>query len=170
MTDVSPVSTRGAPKASSDDGIDAGKMDQIASRRTSKPTLRNDFSPMTRVVTAQVQSEKLVTDRRDRIIRAAITVFHRQGFHSTTTADIAREAGLTQSNLYNYVKSKQDVLFLVCEHLVGIYEQLLDEVAEQYEDPHTRIVEALRAVTRVMGEYRDYSTRRRMRLKNRTAS
>jgi len=110
---------------------------------------------MTRIVTAQVQSETLVSDRRDRIIRAAITVFHRQGFHTTTTADIAREAGLTQSNLYNYVKSKQDVLFLVCEHLVGTYERLLDEVCVRFTDPHVRIVEALRAVTHVMSTYRD---------------
>ena len=110
---------------------------------------------MKRVVEAQVQSPRLVSDRRDRIIRAAITVFHRQGFHSTTTADIAREAGLTQSNLYNYVKSKQDVLFLVCEHLVSTYETLLDDVRSQYEDPHVRIVEGLRAITQVMSTYRD---------------
>lgn len=110
---------------------------------------------MKRVVTAQVQSTKLVSDRRDRIIKAAISVFHRQGYHSTTTADIAREAGLTQSNLYNYVKSKQDVLFLVCEHLVSTYEALLNEVHERFDDPHERIVQALREITAVMSTYRD---------------
>ena len=110
---------------------------------------------MKRVVKAQVQSPKLVSDRRERIIRAAITVFHRQGYHSTTTADIAREAGLTQSNLYNYVKSKQDVLFLVCEHLVSTYEDLLDDVRSRHDNPHDRIVEGLRAITEVMSTYRD---------------
>jgi AcrR family transcriptional regulator len=116
---------------------------------------QSEFSHTKRIVSAVVQSEKLVTNRRDSIIRAAINVFHRQGFHTTTTADIAREAGLTQSNLYNYVKSKQDVLFLVCDHLVGIYEAVLIEVREKYEDPYIRIVEGLRAVTDVMSTYRD---------------
>ena len=120
-----------------------------------KGSAAGEFAPIKRVVAAQVQSEKLVLDRRERIIRAAITVFQRQGFHTTTTADIAHEAGLTQSNLYNYVKSKQDVLFLVCEHLVGTYDALLDEAQERYEDPYTRLVEALKSVTGVMSTYRD---------------
>jgi len=109
---------------------------------------------MKRVVTAQVRNEKLVSDRHERIIRAAITVFHQQGFHTTTTADIAREAGLTQSNLYNYIRSKQDVLFLVCEHLVSTYEQLIDKVIETESDSYLRIVGALREVVGAMTAYR----------------
>lgn len=108
-----------------------------------------------RTVAAQVQSEKLVADRRERIIRAAITVFHRLGFHTATTADITREAGLTQSNLYNYVKSKQDVLFLVCEHLVSMYEDVLDEVSAQHQDPYVKITESLAAIIGVMNTYGD---------------
>jgi AcrR family transcriptional regulator len=119
------------------------------------PSHKSNFSHTKRVVEAKVQSESLVTDRRERIIRAAITVFHRQGYHSTTTADIAREAGLTQSNIYNYVKSKKDVLFLVCDHLAHTYESILDEVGVKYSDPYTRIVEGLRAITDVMSTYRD---------------
>jgi AcrR family transcriptional regulator len=110
---------------------------------------------VTRTVSAQVQSERLVTDRRERIIRAAIAVFHRRGFHVATTADIAREAGLTQSNLYNYVKSKQDVLFLVCEHLVGLYESVLDDAIVHHKRPYDRIVEGVRSIVRVMSTYRD---------------
>lgn len=105
---------------------------------------------MERRIIAQVQSEQLVSDRRERIIRAAITVFHIHGFHGTTTADIAQEAGLSQSNLYNYVSTKQDVLFLVCDHLVGTFENLLEEVAGRHADPHARLIEAVKAVIRMM--------------------
>lgn len=114
-----------------------------------------NFSHVGRVVEAKVQSETLITERRERIIRAAISVFHRQGYHSTTTADIAREAGLTQSNMYNYVNSKKDVLFLVCDHLANAYETLLDDVRAKYSDPYARIVEVLRAITEVMSTYRE---------------
>src|SRR6266704_1370104 len=103
-----------------------------------------------RTVGSQVQNEQLVSDRRDKIIHAAIVVFHRLGFHVATTADIAKEAGLTQSNLYNYVNSKQDVLFLVCVHLTGLYDRALDEVVEQYHDSYARVVEALKAITNVI--------------------
>lgn len=108
-----------------------------------------------RVITAQVQNEALVSNRRDLIIRAAITVFHRQGYHTSTTADIAAEAGMTQSNLYNYLKSKQDVLFLVCENLVEIYDRLIDEVCGRFDEPYTRVVEVLRQITRIMMTSRD---------------
>jgi AcrR family transcriptional regulator len=110
---------------------------------------------MNRRVISQVQSEKLILDRRERIIKAAITVFRRSGFHVATTKDIASEAELTQSNLYNYVSSKQDVLFLVCEHLVQLYQVAVDDVIAQHVDPHSRLVEALRAVIGVMSFYRD---------------
>jgi TetR/AcrR family transcriptional regulator, cholesterol catabolism regulator len=110
---------------------------------------------MNRPVISQVQSEKLILDRRERIIKAAIAVFRRSGFHVATTKDIATEAELTQSNLYNYVSSKQDVLFLVCEHLVQLYQAAVDDAIAAHVDSHSRLVEALLAVTRVMSIHRD---------------
>jgi AcrR family transcriptional regulator len=109
---------------------------------------------MVRKVATQVQSDKLVSNRREQIINAAITVFHSRGYHVATTSDIAQEAGLTQSNLYNYVKSKQDVLLLVCSHLVGLYNKIIDDIIARYDDPHTCIVEGLEAIIKVMGTHR----------------
>jgi AcrR family transcriptional regulator len=108
-----------------------------------------------RPIVSQVQNEKLIIDRRERIIRAAITVFRRAGFHVATTKDIAHEAALTQSNLYNYVRSKHDVLFLVCEHLVQLYQGAVDDALARHSNAHDRLVEALRAVILVMSAHRD---------------
>jgi TetR/AcrR family transcriptional regulator, cholesterol catabolism regulator len=110
---------------------------------------------MNRPVISQVQNEKLIVDRRERIIRAAITVFRRSGFHVATTKDIALEANLTQSNLYNYVSSKHDVLFLVCDHLVNLYRTAVDEAVSRHDNARDRLVEALRAVITVMSAHRD---------------
>ena len=109
---------------------------------------------MVRKIATQVQSDQLVFSRREQIIDAAIKVFHKQGFHVATTADIAKEAGLTQSNLYNYVNTKQDVLLLVCEHLVGLYSAIIDGVLAQRTDPHACIVEGLEAIIKVMATHR----------------
>jgi AcrR family transcriptional regulator len=109
---------------------------------------------MVRKVATQVQSDKLVSNRREQIINAAITVFHSRGYHVATTSDIAQEAGLTQSNLYNYVKSKQDVLLLVCSHLVGLYNKIIDDIIASHDDPHTCLVEGLEAIIKVMGTHR----------------
>jgi AcrR family transcriptional regulator len=118
-----------------------------------KPKVKSR-APRERTVLAQVQSQNLVTDRREKIINAAIIVFHSKGYHETTTADIARQAGLTQSNLYNYIKSKQDVLFLVCEHLVASYDNALDEVALKFEDPFDRLEQSIRKIIDIMNDYK----------------
>jgi AcrR family transcriptional regulator len=110
---------------------------------------------MKRQIISQIQNEALILDRRKRIVRAAIKVFRRDGFHNATTKDIALEAGMTQSNLYNYINSKQDVLFLVCTHLVKLYQSAFDESLIKSEDSHIRLVEALRAIINVMSLHRD---------------
>jgi AcrR family transcriptional regulator len=51
--------------------------------------------------------EKL--QRRDEIIAAAKEVFAHKGFHATTIADIAKEAGLAYGSVYWYFDSKDDL-------------------------------------------------------------
>ncbi|MEX0954977.1 MAG: TetR/AcrR family transcriptional regulator [Rhizobiaceae bacterium] len=110
---------------------------------------------MQRTVDAQIHDVQLVNERRRKIVDAAITVFREKGFHQATTRDVAVAAGTTQSNLYNYIRTKDDILYLVCEHLVGLYDDGVEEAVAQYEDPHDRLVEALRAVTRIMYVHSD---------------
>lgn len=108
-----------------------------------------------RAIDAQVQDVDLVNERRERIIQAAIVVFRRKGFHGATTRCMAEEAGVTQSNIYNYVRSKGDILYLVCEHLVGLYTTNVDKVLKRHDDPYERLVEALRTIMDVMFTHRD---------------
>lgn len=110
---------------------------------------------MQRAIGTQVQDEGLVNERRERIVKAAITMFRRNGFHAATTRSIAEEAGVTQSNIYNYVRSKGDILYLVCEHLVGLYISTVDRVTAAHDDPHDRVVGALRGIMAVMFDHRD---------------
>jgi AcrR family transcriptional regulator len=51
-----------------------------------------------------------VPDRRKMLVRAAIRVFARKGFHAARVADIAEEAGVAHGLLYHYFRSKDDVL------------------------------------------------------------
>ena len=110
---------------------------------------------MARRVHAQVQNTELVQQRRHQIIKAAIAVFRRKGFHVATTGDVAEEADVTQSNLYNYIRSKGDILYLVCSHLMQLYGEAVDEAVALHEDPYDRLVEALRAIVRVMAGHRE---------------
>jgi len=45
-----------------------------------------------------------------RILEAAVRVFARQGFHQSTVAQVAREAGVADGTIYNYFRNKDDIL------------------------------------------------------------
>jgi AcrR family transcriptional regulator len=70
-------------------------------------------------VPTQVKDLNLVSLRRRQIVDAAVGLFVEKGFHRTTTREIARAAGLSIGSLYEYVVSKEDLLFLVCDAIHG---------------------------------------------------
>lgn len=49
------------------------------------------------------------TDKKQQIFNAALAVFARYGYRKTTVEDVATAVGMTKSNIYFYVKNKQDL-------------------------------------------------------------
>jgi AcrR family transcriptional regulator len=61
------------------------------------------------------RTPKVVEDRREQIIDAAISVFARKGFSRTINRDIAREAGITAGLIYHYFENKDALLQAIAE-------------------------------------------------------
>jgi len=78
-------------------------------------------------VYASVKDERLINIRREQIVKGAISLFKVKGFHRTTTREIARKAGFSIGTLYEYIRSKEDILYLVCD-------QIYDEVQSKIQD------------------------------------
>jgi TetR/AcrR family transcriptional regulator, cholesterol catabolism regulator len=106
-----------------------------------------------RSVRTNTKDPELIRDRREQLIRAALEVFKKKGFHQTTVRDIGRAAALTQGTIYNYVRSKEDILFLVCDRVVTEYVESVQQ-ALSTGDARTRLEVALRGIARVMVERR----------------
>ena len=53
---------------------------------------------------------KIVEDRREQIMEAALRVFAKKGFVGSSNKDIAREAGITPGLIYHYFESKDALL------------------------------------------------------------
>lgn len=51
------------------------------------------------------------SDVPSRIVRSAIALFSRQGYHGTSTRDIARLADVSEVTLYRYFEHKEDVFW-----------------------------------------------------------
>jgi len=72
-------------------------------------------------VISSVKDQRLIEKRRKQMIQGAITLFKKKGFHRTTTREIAKESGFSIGTLYEYIRTKEDVLFLVVD---AIYEEV----------------------------------------------
>ena len=59
-----------------------------------------------RVATNRVEKN----NKYHQILEAAVKVFARQGFHQSTVAQIAKEAGVADGTIYLYFKNKNDIL------------------------------------------------------------
>jgi TetR/AcrR family transcriptional regulator, fatty acid metabolism regulator protein len=60
-------------------------------------------------------SVRRAPDRRTVILKAAIKVFARYGYSRARTAVIAREARVAEGTIYNYFKSKDDLILTIFE-------------------------------------------------------
>ena len=69
----------------------------------------------TRIVATQIKNQELVARRRRQLVDAAVSLFIEKGFHKTTTRQIAAAAGMPIGSIYEYVASKEDILYLVCD-------------------------------------------------------
>src|SRR5436190_22756784 len=56
------------------------------------------------------------TEKRERILAAAERVFARRGFFASRVSEIAKDAGVADGTIYNYFKSKDDLLISLFEH------------------------------------------------------
>lgn len=82
------------------------------------------------------------SDKRERLLKAARTLIHRQGFHQTTLTDISLESGVTLGNLYYYFKTKEEILSAVVEDRTKRFQALV-KTWEKEQDPRKRLIKFL---------------------------
>ena len=110
---------------------------------------------MHRAISANVKDRKLVHERRQRLVRAALKVFTRKGYHGATVREIGRAAGFTQGTIYNYVRSKGDILYLVCDDKVRAHQEAVARAVEGITDPARRLGTALHVLVEAMHDHEE---------------
>lgn len=85
-----------------------------------------------------------ITDKREAILRAGISVFANKGFFNSKVADVAKAAGVADGTVYLYFKSKDDILHSIfdraMEEFIAEGRRELAEI-EKPEDKLRRIAE-----------------------------
>ena len=78
-------------------------------------------------------------DKREAILRAAITIFAHNGYFNSKVADIAREAGVADGTVYLYFKSKEDILHSVFDRSVDAALAEAKKKIENISDPREKL-------------------------------
>jgi TetR/AcrR family fatty acid metabolism transcriptional regulator len=96
------------------------------------------------VVHSTAKKPKGSPDKRDRILKAAIKVFAKNGFYATRVSEIAKAAGVADGTIYLYFKNKDDVLITIFQDGIQQLLVILREVAssgQPFDERITRIIE-----------------------------
>ena len=78
-------------------------------------------------------------DKREAILRAAITVFAHNGYFNSKVADIAREAGVADGTVYLYFKSKEEILHSIFDRSVDEALAAAREQIKLINDPREKL-------------------------------
>ncbi|MFP4446544.1 MAG: TetR/AcrR family transcriptional regulator [Desulfosudaceae bacterium] len=104
----------------------------------------NEFFSGPHEVPTEVKDKALVRKRRRQIVDAAVALFIQNGYHKTTTRQIARATGFSIGSLYEYVSTKEDILYLVCDAIHAEMEANVDAVLARQEPGMAALAGAVR--------------------------
>lgn len=107
-------------------------------------------------VPTQIKNPDLVRQKRRHIIDSTVKLFIKHGYHKTTTRMIAKAANFSIGSLYEYVSSKEDLLYLVCH---TIHEEVHAAVEQAMSNPgkgKEQLTEAIRQYFYVCDKMSDH--------------
>ena len=92
--------------------------------------------------------------RRDEIVATAAEVFRVKGYAAGTLEDVAAALDVRRPTLYHYVRSKKQLLSLICEHVMSAILQAIEEVS-RVEDPRERLAATVRVHITTIADHQD---------------
>ena len=98
---------------------------------------------------------ELTEVRRRQIVEGASSVLYERGFHGTSIRDIAGACGMSMGQLYHYISSKDDILYLMHVYSQEMWHQHLSEAGfDEIADPVIRLEHGLRITMKYLSENR----------------
>ena len=98
------------------------------------------------------------TDKKQRIFKAALSLFAHYGYRKTTLEDVAARVGMTKGNIYFYVKNKRDLYEQAVGHALENWRRAVAAEVENADTAREKFHVAARrsfAYLEDQGELRD---------------
>jgi AcrR family transcriptional regulator len=104
----------------------------------------------------KIKNKQLVEVRQKQISDAAMKLFAQKGYHNTSVRDIARLSNISTGSIYDYVQSKEDILFLVSRSFFENLEKEVERALQGLEDPLMKLKATIEATLTVIDHFQEY--------------
>lgn len=96
-------------------------------------------------VSATVKDNERLEKKQNQIVEGACKVLFEKGFNPSSIREIAKACGMSMGQLYRYISSKDDILFLVHKHMHKSWCDHLEEAGfDNVDDPVERLTQAIK--------------------------
>lgn len=125
-----------------------------------KDSTRRELEAMQQRVAAQGlpagPADRELTEMKQRqIVERASEVLFEKGFHGTSIRDIAAACDMSMGQLYHYISSKDDILFLMHRYTQELWHQHLSAAGfDRITDPVEKLEHGLRISMKYLSENR----------------
>jgi len=106
-------------------------------------------------ISTRIKNSKLVEERHEQIFQAASKLIRKKGYHMTTLRDISRETGISLGNLYDYIETKEDILYIVHEKAAEMVTGILSQGMGDVRDPVQRLKQMIEQELQMIDRYQD---------------
>jgi AcrR family transcriptional regulator len=87
--------------------------------------------------------KKISPSKEQEIITVAARLFKEKGYRATTLEDIAAAVGMLKGSLYYYIRSKEELLYLVVRDPIRQAYNKLEEIVTSQAPVHCKIAQAI---------------------------
>ncbi len=104
----------------------------------------------------KIKNKELVEKRQQQISDAAMRLFAKNGYHNTTVRDIARLSKISTGSIYDYIKNKEDILFLVSKNFFDNLQREVEKAVKGLDDPLMKLRAVIEATLTVIDRFQEY--------------
>ena len=108
------------------------------------------------LIKSNIKDKKLINRKREHIAQKSVELFVKKGYHQTTVREIAKASVMSMGALYDYINTKEDILFLVCDHIHSTVYNKLNGSFTPDNNSLQHIKDAIKEYYTIIDEIQDY--------------
>ena len=103
--------------------------------------------------------QEILRLREAELYRAAASLFNQYGYASTSMRQICRAIGIRESSLYHYIRSKEDLLYHICERSMLLSLKAIEPILSSNSRPDLKLKRMIEThITTIAENSNEHST------------